>query len=94
MVVDIEPPGTGLQRTIGFRGLMFVSLGSIIGSGWLLSALTATQAAGPAAIISWMLAAVMLTAGYSGRPYWVLWHPDQRRSRSRRSRRGRARNHL
>jgi amino acid transporter len=39
---------------------MFVSLGSIIGSGWLLSALSATQTAGPAAILSWVLAAAML----------------------------------
>ncbi|MBB5168489.1 APC family permease [Mycobacterium sp. AZCC_0083] len=50
----------GLQRTVGFWGLMFVSLGSIIGSGWLLSALSATQTAGPAAILSWVLAAAML----------------------------------
>jgi amino acid transporter len=51
----------GLQRSVGFWGLMFVSLGSIIGSGWLLSALSATKAAGPAAILSWVLAAAMLT---------------------------------
>ncbi len=51
----------GLQRTVGFWGLMFVSLGSIIGSGWLLSALTATQVAGPAAILAWVLAAAMLS---------------------------------
>ena len=50
-----------LKRTVGFWGLMFVSLGSIIGSGWLLSALSASQTAGPAAILSWALAAVMLT---------------------------------
>ncbi len=50
-----------LKRTVGFWGLMFVSLGSIIGSGWLLSALTASETAGPAAIMSWALAAVMLT---------------------------------
>jgi amino acid transporter len=50
-----------LQRAIGFWGLMFVSLGSIIGSGWLLSALSASQAAGPAAVLSWILAALMLT---------------------------------
>src|SRR4030095_13058958 len=50
-----------LKRTVGFWGLMFVSLGSIIGSGWLLSALSASEAAGPAAILSWVLAAVMLT---------------------------------
>lgn len=39
---------------------MFVSLGSIIGSGWLLGALTAAQAAGPASVLSWLLAAGML----------------------------------
>jgi amino acid transporter len=39
---------------------MFISLGSIIGSGWLLGALKAAQVAGPASIISWVLAAAML----------------------------------
>ena len=38
----------GLRRTVGFYGLMFVSLGSIIGSGWLLGALNAARVAGPA----------------------------------------------
>src|ERR1700712_5741142 len=50
-----------MQRTIGFWGLMFVSLGSIIGSGWLLGAFDAARSAGPAAILSWVLAAAMLT---------------------------------
>ena len=49
-----------LNRSVGFYGLMFVSLGSIIGSGWLLGALNAAETAGPASIISWMLAAAML----------------------------------
>ena len=40
---------------------MFVSLGSIIGSGWLLGALTAAQHAGPASVLSWFLAAFMLS---------------------------------
>ena len=52
--------GAGLRRSIGFWGLTFISLGSIIGSGWLLGALGAAQAAGPASILSWVLAAVML----------------------------------
>ncbi|TSE01696.1 APC family permease [Skermania sp. ID1734] len=39
---------------------MFIALGSIIGSGWLLGALGAAQTAGPASVISWVLAAVML----------------------------------
>jgi amino acid transporter len=50
-----------LHRSIGFYGLMFVSLGSIIGSGWLLGALRAAQVAGPASILSWVIAGVMLT---------------------------------
>ncbi|WP_415856306.1 APC family permease [Sinomonas sp. G460-2] len=40
--------------------MTFVSLGSIIGSGWLLGALGAAKSAGPASIISWLLAAVLL----------------------------------
>ena len=39
-----------LRRDIGRIGLMFTSVGSVIGSGWLLGALNATQIAGPAAI--------------------------------------------
>jgi amino acid transporter len=50
-----------LDRSIGFWGLMFVSLGSIIGSGWLLGALSAAQVAGGASIIAWVLAALMLS---------------------------------
>jgi amino acid transporter len=50
-----------LKRSVGFYGLMFVSLGSIIGSGWLLGALNAAQVAGPASILSWILAAFMLS---------------------------------
>ncbi|QUQ72231.1 APC family permease [Kutzneria sp. CA-103260] len=48
------------KRTVGFYGLMFISLGSIIGSGWLLGALNAAKVAGPASLISWVLAAAML----------------------------------
>ncbi|MDQ3918739.1 MAG: APC family permease, partial [Acidobacteriota bacterium] len=51
----------GLKRSVGFYGLMFVSLGSIIGSGWLLGALTAAQVAGPASVLSWVIAAFMLS---------------------------------
>lgn len=52
--------GNELRRSVGFWGLMFFSLGSIIGSGWLLGALTAAKVAGPASLLSWILAAVML----------------------------------
>src|SRR5436189_2093671 len=55
-----EERPAGLRRSVGFYGLMFVSLGSIIGSGWLLGALKSAQVAGPASILSWFLAAAML----------------------------------
>src|SRR5664279_524909 len=57
----LHPAPGHLRRTVGFYGLMFVSLGSIIGSGWLLGALNAAEVAGPASVISWILAAAMLT---------------------------------
>jgi amino acid transporter len=45
-------------------GLIWASEGSIIGSGWLLGALYATEYAGPAAIFAWVIgsAVVMLLA--------------------------------
>src|SRR5919199_870276 len=43
-----------LRREVSPLGLMFVSLGSIIGSGWLFGALYASQIAGPAALIAWV----------------------------------------
>jgi amino acid transporter len=49
-----------LRRDVGLLGLTFVSLGSIIGSGWLLGALYGAQAAGPASLISWVLGGSML----------------------------------
>ena len=60
IVTEKDKRTVGLKRSVGFYGLMFVSLGSIIGSGWLLGALNAAQVAGPASILSWVLAACML----------------------------------
>jgi amino acid transporter len=55
-----QPVDRRMRRDIGAVGLLFASVGSIIGSGWLFGALTAAQLAGPAAIISWAVAAVMM----------------------------------
>src|ERR1700710_1302949 len=57
-----EAPETGheLRRHVGVVGLLFASVGSIIGSGWLFGALDASTAAGPAALISWALGGVMI----------------------------------
>jgi amino acid transporter len=54
------PGRTGLRREIGFIGLLWASGGSIIGSGWLFGAQGALAAAGPAAIISWVIGAVAI----------------------------------
>ena len=62
-----EAPGHAahkLRRDVGLVGLVFASLGSIIGAGWLFGALYASSVAGPAAIVSWLLGggAMMLLA--------------------------------
>jgi amino acid transporter len=58
------PGDRALRRDFGRVALLFTSVGSVIGSGWLLGALNATKIAGPAAIISWVVgaAAIMLLA--------------------------------
>src|SRR5437588_10231539 len=49
-----------LKRDVSLRGLTLISLGSIIGSGWLLGALGAAESAGPASLLSWILAGAIL----------------------------------
>src|SRR4051812_21269296 len=50
----------GLLRQIGLVGLLWASVGSVIGSGWLFGAQKALTAAGPAAIISWVIGGVAI----------------------------------
>ena len=49
-----------LHRGVGFLGLLWSSEGSLIGSGWLFGALTATTIAGPSALIGWVVASVIV----------------------------------
>src|SRR5438270_6825841 len=56
----MRPGQRKLRREIGFVALMFASVGSIIGSGWLLGALNAAKVAGPAALVSWAIGAVAI----------------------------------
>jgi len=56
---ETRGPG-GLRRDVGLIGLMWASVGSIIGSGWLYGAEKAVVAAGPAAIISWVIGAIAI----------------------------------
>ncbi len=54
------PGKVKLKRHVGPVGLMFASIGSIIGSGWLFGAFNASAIAGPAAMFSWLIAGVMI----------------------------------
>jgi amino acid transporter len=50
----------GLDRGVGFLGLLWASETSIIGSGWLFGALGAAVLAGPSAILGWVLGSVII----------------------------------
>ncbi|MFD4669599.1 APC family permease [Lentzea sp. NPDC058450] len=54
-------PGDGLRKDLGFWSLTGVAFGGIIGSGWLFGAFYGAQAAGPAAVLSWVIAGAALT---------------------------------
>jgi amino acid transporter len=51
---------TKLRRDAGVIGLLYASLGSIIGSGWLFGALHAALEAGPLSVFSWVVGAVAI----------------------------------
>jgi amino acid transporter len=59
-MTDLAQVPPRLKRDVGLIPLFMVSAGSVIGSGWLLGTLTASEHAGPAAIISWLIGAVLL----------------------------------
>ena len=48
------------KRSISTMALMFICLGSIIGSGWLFGAYNTAKIAGPAAIFAWIIGMVMM----------------------------------
>jgi amino acid transporter len=63
MASSTEPPGqqNHLHRKVGLRGMTFVSLGSIIGSGWLFGALGAAKlAGGGGSLITWVIGGLVL----------------------------------
>jgi amino acid transporter len=49
-----------MRRDIGFIGLTFVAVSAMVGSGWLFAPLLASQAAGPAAIVAWVIGAIAI----------------------------------
>jgi amino acid transporter len=57
---EVALDSDGMERGVGFLGLLWASEGSIIGSGWLFGALTAAAIAGPSAIIAWIIASLIV----------------------------------
>ena len=56
--------GSNYRRSLGTISLTAVGLGSIIGSGWLFGSAKAAHLAGPAAVLAWVIGAVVaLTIG-------------------------------
>ena len=48
------------KRSVGPVGLMFTAISGILGSAWLFGPFYAAQIAGPAAILSWLIGAVVM----------------------------------
>ncbi len=57
---DFEASDRRLRRDLSRSQLLLLSLGAIIGSGWLFSAITADELAGPASIISWIVGGILV----------------------------------
>jgi amino acid transporter len=53
-----KPTDVGLKRDMGLIGATWASETSIIGSGWLFAAFGAAVAAGPAALIGWVIGGI------------------------------------
>ena len=57
---DHEASDRRLRRVLSRSQLLMLSLGAIIGSGWLFSAMTADALAGPASYVSWIVGGVLV----------------------------------
>ena len=49
-----------LRRELSFMQLLFLSLGGIIGSGWLFAVISAAGLAGPAVVVSWIVGGILV----------------------------------
>lgn len=49
-----------MRREVGLVGLTFVAVGGVLGSGWLFAPLLASQLAGPAAIVAWLIGGIAM----------------------------------
>ncbi|GAB3915643.1 ABC transporter permease [Microlunatus endophyticus] len=51
-----------LKQSLGYWSLVATGIGSVIGSGWLFSAMYAAQSAGPASLIAWVIGGAVMLA--------------------------------
>lgn len=61
--MDAAPSAAGpprLRRGIGRRSLLFLSIGAIIGSGWLFSALDAAKPSGGSSVVAWLISGALV----------------------------------
>jgi amino acid transporter len=59
----LQPAGgtdEGLRRELGFFGLLWISAGTTLGSGWLFGSFVALTIAGPAALVGWVIGAIFM----------------------------------
>ncbi|MHB8394045.1 MAG: APC family permease [Candidatus Dormibacteria bacterium] len=57
---DYEAADRKLDRHMSVWQLFFLSMGGIIGSGWLFAAIASASVAGPGAIVSWIVGGVLV----------------------------------
>lgn len=57
---SFEAADQGLKRHLSLTQLLFLGVSAQIGSGWLFGVLSAAGVAGPAAILSWLIASVLV----------------------------------
>lgn len=57
---EFEATDRRLHRVMTLQNLFFLSMGGIIGSGWLFGVLAADSTAGPAVIFSWVIGGILV----------------------------------
>lgn len=60
LAAEADGENQKLRQRLGFWSLLGAGIGSVIGSGWLFSAMFAAKAAGPASLIAWAVGGVLM----------------------------------
>ncbi|GAA4178982.1 APC family permease [Gryllotalpicola koreensis] len=59
---SVQTEDSHLKQRLGYWSLVATGIGSVIGSGWLFSAMYAAQTAGPSALIAWVIGGAVMLA--------------------------------